>query len=274
MLAGCGNPRSDHGEGVRATSEYTVTQIGKIDKQEMAESSGLALADAAGTTFWTHGDAGSPNNLYLVNRSGALLRTLPVVGTSNTDWEDLTRDPATNRLFIGDFGNNRNARRDLRIFAFDPNAPTGRVDTIRFAYPDQHEFPPAKAFRNFDCEAFYFDQGTLHLFTKNRGKGGLFVRHYTLPARPGTYTATRVDSLELETWVTAADISPDRRSVALLGYGFIYLFKGNPDQPVFDRKRHRINIGTTGQAEALTFLDNDRLLLSNENGKLFEISPK
>lgn len=273
LLAGCGGPRSDRAEGINAGRDYTVKLIGRIHKQEMAESSGLALANDQGTAFWTHGDGGSPNSLYRISRTGELLATVPVEGASNEDWEDITRDAATGRLFIGDFGNNRNARRDLRVFVFNPAAP-GRVDTIRFKYPDQHAFPPHKHFRNFDCEACYYDDGKLHLFTKNRGKGGLYTKQYTLPAKAGTYTATLVDSLELETWVTAADISPDHRSVALLGYGFVYIFAGDPSQPVFDRKRSRIALASTGQAEALTFLNNTDLLLSNENGKLFEIKRK
>lgn len=269
LLAACGPPRDrDRGEPIDATDEYAVQQIGKIGRHEMEESSGLALADPAAQSFWTHGDGGSPNVLYRISRTGELLQEQQVNGASNTDWEDLARDP-TGRLFIGDFGNNQNARRDLKVYVFDPAQP-GRVDTIRFHYPDQHEFPPRKPGRNFDCEAFYFDHDVLHLFTKNRAKNGLLVKEYTLPARPGTYTATLVDSLRLETWVTAADLSPDGRTVALLGYGFVYLFEGEPGQRVFDRKRRRLQMASTGQAEGLTFINNTDFVFSNEHGKLFE----
>ncbi len=272
LLAGCGPARSERGEAVDATESYEIGQIGKLGKHEVAESSGLALVNPAATEFWTHGDGGSPNNLYRVSRDGALLQTLTVEAASNRDWEDLARDPQ-GRIFIGDFGNNLNSRRDLRIFILDPAHPE-KVDTIRFSYPDQHKFPPRKAGRNFDCEAFYFASDTLHLFSKNRGKGGLWTKQYTLPAHPGTYVATLRDSIELETWITAADISPDGRTVALLGYGFAYLFEGNPNQPVFDRHRARISLSSAGQAEALTFVSNTNFVFSNENGKMFEAQKK
>lgn len=268
LLTGCGNPRSERGEGLNATADYRVEQIGKIRKQEVAESSGLVVADTSGETFWTHGDGGAPNNLYRVGRTGELLETLPVAGASNQDWEDLARDPQ-GRLYIGDFGNNRNARRDLIIYRFNPAQPA-RVDTIRFRYPDQHAFPPRKSGRNFDCEAFYFANDSLFLFTKKRGKGGIWTKEYVLPARPGRYVATLLDSLELETWVTGADISPDQRTVALLGYGFVYLFEGQPGQKVFDRTRRRVQVAETGQAEALTFTTNRNFVFTNENGRIFE----
>lgn len=269
VLASCGPPRErERGEPIDATEDYEMAQIGKIGRLEMEESSGLALADTAAQSFWTHGDGGSPNSLYRINRKGELLQTRAVSGASNTDWEDLAH-AADGRLFIGDFGNNQNTRRDLKVYIVPPNQPE-RVDTIRFRYPDQHDFPPRKALRNFDCEAFYFDHDVLHLFTKNRGKNGLWVKEYTLPAQPGQYTATLVDSLELETWVTAADLSPDGRTAALLGYGFVYLFEGEPGQAIFDRKRRRIQMASTGQAEGLTFINNTDFVLSNERGKLFE----
>jgi hypothetical protein len=272
LLAGCGPARSERGEAVDATEAYEISQIGKLHKHEIAESSGLAWANATATEFWTHGDGGSPSNLYRVNRGGVLLQTLPMTAASNRDWEDLARD-LQGHIFIGDFGNNLNSRRDLRIFRIDPADPD-HVDTIRFSYPDQHKFPPKKAGRNFDCEAFYFLNDTLHLFSKNRGKGGLWTKQYTVPARAGTYVATLRDSIELETWITAADISPDGRTVALLGYGFAYLFEGEPKQPVFDRRRARITLGSAGQAEALTFVNNTDFVFSNENGKMFEAKKK
>lgn len=268
LIAGCGGPRSERGEPQDATDLYTIGLLGRMQRQEVRESSGLALADPSGNSFWTHGDGGAPSALYKVQNTGELLQTLPVPNASNHDWEDLARDPRTGRLYLGDFGNNRNARRDLMIYILDPANPVG-VDTIRFSYPDQHQFPPAKKERNFDCEAFYFAHDSLYLFTKNRGKGGLWTKQYRLPARPGTYVATLLDSLELETWVTAADIAPDGRTMALLGYGFVYLFEGEPKQRVFDRRRLRIRLAKSGQAEALTFVNNHNFVFTNESGKLF-----
>lgn len=273
LLAGCGPPRDKRGDATDATDQYDVTLLGRIKKQEMQESSGLTPANPAATEFWTHGDGGSPATLYRVSRTGALLQTLPVPGTRNRDWEALAHDPQ-DRLYLADCGNNDNARRNLVIYRFDPAHPARAVDTIRFRYPDQYAFPPHKPKRNFDCEAVCFVRDSLYLFTKNRGKGGLLTKHYVVSGRPGSHVASLRDSLELETWVTDASISPDGRTVALLGYGFIYLFEGDPAQRIFDRRRLRIAVKASGQAEAITFVNNTDLVFSNENGKLFAVRKK
>ena len=273
LIVGCGPGGSERGEAVDATKQYEIVLLGKIGRQDVRESSGLALANEAGTEFWTHGDGGAPSVLYRVSLSGAVLAALPVPSASNRDWEDLGRDPQ-GRLYIGDCGNNENNRRNLAIYRFDPATPERPADTIRFQYPDQHAFPPHKSARNFDCEALYFDRDSLFLFTKNRGKGGLLTKEYVIPNQPGTHIATRRDSLELETWITGASRSPDGRTIALLGYGFIYLFEGAPAQPVFDRARRRVRVPASGQAEAIAFRNNSDVVFSNENGKLFELRKK
>ncbi|MBC7448571.1 MAG: hypothetical protein H7330_10985 [Hymenobacteraceae bacterium] len=273
LIAGCGPGRSGRGEMVDATTRYEVISLGKISKGEVRESSGLVCANAAGTEFWTHGDGGAPNVLYRVGDTGELLQTLLVAGASNRDWEDLGQD-AQGRLYIGDCGNNNNDRRNLAIYRFNPAHPGQPADTIRFRYPDQVAFPPRKSARNFDCEALYFAHDSLFLFTKNRSKGGLWTKQYAVPNQPGTHVATRRDSLELETWVTGASVSPDGRTIALLGYGFIYLFEGEPSQAVFDRRRSRVRVASSGQSEAITFSTNSDLVFSNENGKLFALKKK
>ena len=185
--------------------------------KELTEVSGLYRA--APDSLWWHNDGGHPAELFLTDSRGALLWKTPVPDALNRDWEDLTADDKGN-LYIGDFGNNFNRRRDLAIYIFHP--ASRRLDSIRFQYPDQQAFPPEPGRQNFDMEACFWFQDSLHLFSKNRlHRGNYYTKHYTLPARPGTYTATLRDSLYLKKRVvTAAAISPDGRSAALLAYWF------------------------------------------------------
>jgi len=269
VLCGCSH---DQGRGSfdKVSEAYDVTSIGRLDKQKVVESSGLEIADVE-DDLWTHGDGGNTAKLYRVTQQGDLLQTLDLAPLTNIDWEDLARDE-TGHLYLGDFGNNQNKRRNLAIYRLD--GPDFRqVDTIHFRYPDQHEFPPKKARRNFDCEAFFFLQDSLHLFTKNRGEGN-WVKEYVLPARPGRFTARLADSIQLKTWVTSADISPDGRTVALLGYGHVYLIARQPGQKLFDGVKSCLPIPSSGQAEALVFVNNHDFVFSNEKGKLYKATLK
>lgn len=263
LLIGC-SPDKDRGSFADATSHYKVSELGRISSRAK-ESSGLENATPEGD-LWTHADGGNTARLYRVTRQGDLLQALDLEPVQNIDWEDLTQDEE-HRLYIGDFGNNQNKRRNLRIYRLS-GPELRQVDTIQFSYPDQHVFPPRKSRRNFDCEAFYYYQDSLYLFTKNRGTSGM-VKQYVLPAKPGRYTARLADSLHLPTWVTAADISPDGRRVALLGTGRAYLFERLPERRLFDGLKTAVDLPKTGQTEALVFINAQDFIISNEKGKLF-----
>lgn len=262
---------SDQGRGTfaDASSRYTVAEIGRMNTRAQ-ESSGLENATTQGD-LWTHADGGNTARLYRLTRQGDLLQTVDLDPLQNIDWEDLTQDEER-RLYVGDFGNNKNKRRNLHIYRL--SGPTlHQVDTIRFSYPDQRAFPPRKARRNFDCEAFYYYQDSLYLFTKNRGSSGM-VKQYVLPARPGRHTARLADSLALPTWVTAADVSPDGHRVALLGEGQVYLFERLPGRRLFDGLKTTVSLSKSGQAEALVFINDRDFVFSNEKGVLYQATYK
>lgn len=269
VVCGCS---ADDGRGSfeRARADYTVREVGKLPKGRVVESSGFALADAHGD-LWTHGDGGNTASLYKVTPQGDLLTTLDLTPLTNNDWEDLARDEQ-GRLYIGDFGNNQNKRRNLAVYRL-AGPDLRQVDTIRFRYPDQRAFPPRKAARNFDCEAFFYAQDSLYLFTKNRGKSH-YTKLYVLPARPGFHVAALRDSARINTWITAADLSPDGRTVALLGYGHVYLIERQPGRRLFDGRKSCLPIPTTGQAEALAFLTDTDFVFSNEKGRIYQAKRK
>lgn len=167
--------------------------------------------------LWLLNDSRNPSQLFRYDPCARRLlevRTLPV---PNRDWEDLALAP-DGSLYIGDFGNNRNDRRDLCIFRYHPNAEA--LDSIRFSYPDQRELPPARLEDwNFNCEAMVFWRDSLHLFSKAIFANECLVKHYVVPAQPGTYVAELRDSLRLHRRVvTGAALSPDGRTLALTSY--------------------------------------------------------
>ncbi|MBF9239448.1 hypothetical protein I2I05_18795 [Hymenobacter sp. BT683] len=259
---------ANHGRGPFKRAPYAVQRMGRLPAA-LRESSGLALADSA-QGVWSHGDGGTPACLFLVVLPHKTVRLLDLAPLPNTDWEDLTRD-AAGCLYIGDFGNNANQRRNLAIYRTNPRAGQPRVDTIAFRYPDQRDFPPRRSRRNFDCEAFFWFNDTLHLFSKDRSRQQ-WVKHYVLPARPGRHVAVLRDSIRLNRPITSADISPDGRTVALLGYGGVFLFAQQPGQRLFDGRKQFRALPTTGQAEGVVFLNDSTLVVSNEKGRLYRMA--
>lgn len=229
--------------------------------------------------LWLLNDSRNPPELFRLDPvSGQLLETrrLPV---ANRDWEDLTMDGSGN-LYIGDFGNNRNARRDLRIYRYHP--ASGALDSILFEYPDQTAFPPLdKRDWNFNCEAMVFFQDSLHLFSKNVFKGNSVTKHYVLPAQPGRYVAALRDSLVLKNRVvTGAALSPDGQTLALTSYiigkklGFLpytrataYFFTGFSGSRFFQGTRRGKRLPKcffARQFESITWWNQKYWLIANE----------
>jgi uncharacterized protein YbjT (DUF2867 family) len=133
----------------------------RMASDELREASGLALSHRQPNLLWTHNDSGDRARLFLLDLEGALVAEYAVDGAKAIDWEDMTADGA-GHLYVGDIGNNRSARRDLRVYRLvepDPSEPSRACAerSMPFHYADQSAFDPSA----FDAEALYFADGAL-----------------------------------------------------------------------------------------------------------------
>ncbi len=263
-LCSCQSDKQQNGFK-KARSAYKVSKIGRLPSIA-DESSGLARNNTR-HSLWTHNDSGGKPELYEIDYQGKLLSVREVPHAKNVDWEDLTQSPE-GTLFIGDMGNNANRRQDLAIYLV--SAQSASPDSITFRYADQRAFPPAADSLNFDCEAFFYFNDTLYLFSKNRSKTDRFVKMYELPARPGDYTISARDSIYINAQVTAADVNPSGTTFALLTYGKILLFGIENGTIDFAHPQECIKIGKK-QEEALVFVNDTDLVMTNEQGSIYSI---
>ncbi len=246
----------------RPSTAYSKEKIARLPEVLDESSGAVMLTDS---TFLTLNDGGKPR-VYTVDLQGTLLNTTSVPNSSNKDWEEITTD-TNGVVYIGDFGNNGNDRKNLRIYKYDPRMKT--TDTISFSYLDQAFFPPEKSNRNFDCEAMFHHQDSLYLISKNRGNKS--VRFYKLPARPGNYAISPFYTSTIHSMITGASINKDHTEVALLSYGKIYFYSFNAGtlQPA-----SCMGFARNGQAEGISYLHNHSILVTNEQGKVFLLRPK
>ena len=268
----------------------------------MEELSGLAVSKTYPGIVWGHGDSGQPPVLwaldlergelafppYLAKKfdDGASWPGLTLEGASNIDWEDLTT--LNGWLYLGEFGNNGNARRDLGLWALpEPNPRATERQRpaffLPFHYPEQQRFP-AEAWV-FDAEALFADpeRNALYLITKHRKAGDVrrFIpgaKLYRIPldgAGRASTALTLVDQHEEMTAVTAAELSPSGAWLAVLTYRTLWLFPRPPageqwlSGPAYSRPLPFLE---TRQAEALSWRDDTTLLLGNEEGRLWTVT--
>jgi len=230
----------------------------------LKESSGIVNLQGS-DNFWMINDSGNTNELFEVSESGKIKQIITVENAKNKDWEDLASD-GQDKLFIGDFGNNGNKRKNLAIYLVSISSiNNGEVsaDKITFHFEDQKKFPPKKRDRNFDVEAFVYIKGYFYLFTKNRSShfDGI-TKLYKVPAQVGNYSAeligdfvTCVDSNTC--LVTGAAISKDSKELVLLTHDKLFLFTNFKGEDFFNGSVSEINLHHNSQKEAICFKGND-----------------
>ncbi|MFV1448730.1 hypothetical protein VBZ51_06270 [Maribacter sp. HS] len=250
------------------------------------ENSGLATY--GDSTVWVIEDGGNKDEIYQINLTGDILKSLKVKNGDNQDWEDLTTDKAGN-LYIGDIGNNANKRKDLVIYKL-PNPtiePGDKIDAekIKLHYPDQKDFPPKKEGLFYDSEAIFHHDGKIFIVTKNRSKAFTGEAHiYSVPDTKGTYEATLVGSFTpCKDWkicqITSIDISPKGDRIVALSYGKLFIFTDFTWDDFTTGNMQEIDLGARSQLESVCFLNDDTLLISDEKahsegGNLYTYSIK
>lgn len=237
----------------------------------LSEVSGIAF-DKSNGVIWMVNDSGNKPVLYGLDSNGDIVKSIKIKA-KNRDWEDLTMDNNGN-LYIGDFGNNANDSKHLTILkisseSLKENLKSIKPKHIRFSYPEQKKFPPKKSKRHFDCEAFFFFNDSLYLFTKSRspkdkGKTNL----YQLPATEGDYKAKFLSSFntceESECWVTSADINDKGDKLALLTENSVFVFTELNTKDFFNSNVKRYIFSYDSQKESVEFKNDSTLYIADE----------
>lgn len=237
----------------------------------LKEVSGMATLN--GKHLWVIEDSGNEDRIYALNFAGKMVNEFQVKNAQNKDWEELTTDKKGN-LYVGDFGNNRNDRKDLAIYKLpNPEIEKGdkiEAEKIKFRYPQQKAFPPKKKKLYYDTEAFFHWQGQLYIFTKNRTRpytGKTLM--YRVPDKKGSYDAEYLGALFLcddpdRCSVTSADISEDGKKIVLLGYGRIFLLTHFDFEDLSQAQVTLLDPNYESQMESILFLNDSTLLIADE----------
>lgn len=226
--------------------------------------------------LWTFNDGGNSATLYrLDSATGTVLQQISISNYGNTDWEDITSD--ADYIYIGDFGNNKGMRQDLKILKIakadiPANGNTSvTAEAINYSYPDQTTFTTNDK-NNFDCESIISIGDSLYLFSKNLGN--YQTRLYSLPKAAGTYSANLITQYDVKGKITAASINPSNSQIALLGYlsnhtgSFILLLDDFSDNNFFSGTIKRVPIidhNVDWQTEGISYFNDNRIFISCES---------
>lgn len=238
--------------------------------EEVKETSGLFFHNGR---LWTHNDSGGKPILYALDTTTfEVVQRITLDKVKNKDWEDVCTDGEN--VFVGDFGNNKGNRKDLRIYMFPlADIPQGgdavlAVDSITFRFADQTDFSKRKV-HDFDCESFFASDKNLYLFSKGWETGT--TRLYRLPKTPGDYVAEVVNGFDSQGLLTGADYDRENHVLVLVGYvktiwkPFMYLiFDFDENGERLSNCRFEMPHLAGAQTEGVCFFDNGRCYLTAE----------
>lgn len=269
-----------------AFAQVTMTKLANLPKK-MYETSGLVLYQ--NKYLITHNDGGNTSEIYVFDLKTGVHRTIELEDTKNEDWEDLTQDD-DGRLYVGDFGNNLNKRESCEIYIVPKDfLEKDKVNTkrIRFVYEDQKKFPPKKSDLNFDCEAFFWMNDSLYLFSKCRTEPFSGISNiYVIPDKPGEYVARKIGSVQLcsSGWqfcsITGAAYSEKYNCIALLTYSRLYLIRNFKNKEFWEGDIKSYQLSLVRQREAICFSGKNTWYMTDEyrkgfgGGNLYELKLK
>jgi len=196
----------------------------------VTEASGVAVSRRTPGILWSHGDSyvGEPV-LFAFDARGAVKGKVRLAGVKVSDWEDIAVAPcgSASCLFIGDIGDNQNARKSITIHRIPEPAPTDAVasrgEVFTATFPDG----------SHDAEAF-FVSASGEMFVVTKGETGP-VALYRFGGSPKAGASTQLQKVGVlqkgavnrNQWVTGASASPDGKWVAMRTHGSVYFYDAN-----------------------------------------------
>lgn len=279
LLLGC-NGASGIVPGVQSSGYSRPEVVGKIESEDIKESSGLA-ASMCQDVLWTHNDAGSSDAfIYAMDLTGKHMGVWRVTNSGSVDWESIEAYKAPDGkcyLMIGDIGDNDKNRTDVAIYKV--SEPTVSAETSSSTKTSPLETEPAEILKftyadgPVNSEALLVNPQTsdIYLVTKEK-KGPAAV--YKVKAEFGNSVSKAVKVADIsvpsdpEGRITGASFSPDgsRAMLCDLKNGYEYVIAGRADaDSIWKQKPAVIDLGERKQGEGISYgRDGTSLYASSE----------
>ena len=245
---------------------------GLITNGDLNEVSGIAASRVHDDVLWAIEDSGNPARLYALSRRGRILARYRVEGAKNIDWEDLASFDLDGRhyLLVADTGDNGGQRRDFVLHVFE-EPKTLANGTLKPAWSIRARWADGPR----DCEAVAVDAaaGKVLLLSKKRKPPELFAlpladphgewrearrigRLAGVPEADKDLQRSDPELARLSPLVTAADLSPDGSTLAVLTYGSVLFYRRTPGEnwsAAVARMPEAHDVPLIPQAEALAW---------------------
>ncbi len=273
-------------------AEYTGTPVAvcEVADRRIVEASGICASRVNPGCYYIHNDSGDMPRVFLIDRTGRIRLEIRLKAASAVDYEDIAiapgPRPGTFDVCVADIGDNDAKRKEVVIYRFpEIELKPGQPDPLEVhpaAYRLRYADGPA------DAEAFCVHPRTGDGYVVSKRMDGT-GRVYKLSApwnADQIATLARLTTVELPRAIppgqiiTAADISPDGRRLAVRCYvdGWEWrLPSGRSDgefDAIFGTRPIPLQLPAEQQGEALGYAADGQALLTISEGKrptLYEV---
>lgn len=244
----------------------------KIKREKITELSD-SLKENSGLSFlkdklYTFNDGGNLSEIFEIDKISGKIEKVFKTNLMNKDWEAMATDSAN--FYVGDFGNNAGARKDLMIYKipFDGEKIADSAKVISYFYPEQTDFSNRNLNNDFDAEAMIFLNGKIHIFTKEWVSKA--TSHYVVdPEITENQPAQKIGNFQTDYVVT--DAAYFQQKLYLIGYTkktevFLSIFKETEPGIFFKEKPKKYYLGSAlsiGQIEGIE-IDENGIFISGE----------
>lgn len=187
-----------------------VLRVGTLRNPALDESSGLVASRAYPGVFWTHND--SDEYLFAINKRGGTLSVHRINNVRFTDWESIGIDNAGN-LYLADIGDKNVFRPRRAVYVLrepNPYVSSGVSVFRRYFLTFPNDVPA-------DCEGFFVMGQYGYVVSKEKDfNDEITIYRFPLASTALTIRLREVARVKVTTDISAADISRDRKRLALL----------------------------------------------------------
>jgi hypothetical protein len=263
--------------------------LAEVNDPRIIEASGIVASRRNPGCYYVHNDSGDLPRVFLIDRTGRLRLEIRLAGAKAVDYEDISlapgEQPGTFDVCVADIGDNHDRHKEVVVYRFpEPPLPetaaatagTAIVEVRATAYRFHYADGPA------DAEAFCVHPrtGDGYILTK-RLDGRSVVYKLLAPWKAGEVTVLRqlctvklpASIIGLARVVTAADISPDGRRLAVRCYVNGWEWRLSPDDGktsfdhVFATKPVELDLPGEPQGEGLCYSLDGASFLTISEGK-------
>ena len=267
--------------------------VGRIESDDITESSGIAASLCQPDVFWTHNDSGDDAFVYAMTPKGKHLGTWRVAGARNVDWEDIASYRSTDGtcvLIIGDIGNNELKRSEQKIYRVkeptitDASSSSDRknalvtepAETLSFRYPDTPH--------NAETLMAQPQTGDLYVLTKRLDGPSFVFKIKPQFGQAQTAIAEKIAEISVPAvpngLLTGGAISQDGKHVILCDYSAGYELDIGSERSfdeIWKQKLVTVDLSDRKQGEGVTFSADGKYLLATserKNAPIVEVKRK